>query len=745
MSIKVKVHCERDLYNKNGYRITAFSPLQVYNNLKINQYCCFTVKGSNFPYIDVNKDYEIEIEELSTDFRGTTYKLLSCPSVEQLDVDNLSRNEAFEILMSCTSSEKIANNILDVYPNYIKMALTVGADNINTKPIKGVGEVYNKAYCREITNKYKYFAMLNKYKDYELSVDDCKALYDMFTDIDKIDHEMKENPYKCLITCCNRSFNNADKIIINLRSDLKDSEQRCAYVIYDILDRNEYDNNTRINANEAYKIMRDEYNVPNLLPLVVNVCKNSDIIYYDDINKYLSKMSTWIAENKISDFIKNKIANSNKLDIDYTKYKDVDGFVLTDTQLNCLKNFCDYDISVLAGVAGGGKSATIKNLVKLMDDNGISYCLLSTTGKASRVLAESTGKTAMTIHKKCFQGDIDSDACIIDECSMLSIDVFCMLINAITNKNCKIILVGDCFQLASVNLGKVFFDIIESKIVPTTELTEVFRYKSNGALYVATNVRNGHPFFDDTEMVKYNELNNTYSICDNYKFIESNDSDIIDIVKNEYIKLINKGIKKQDIMILTPMNKGSLGTYALNNIIQAEVNPPLPDEKTLTRKIDGTTITFRVGSIVLNCKNDYHAVSEEAYKNMISDSVLNEEDVADTQIMNGQTGIVREILNDGMIVQFDEELIYISKSKLHNILLSFVETIHKSQGSSCLYTINIISPQHSRMHTRGLEYVADTRCKKATIDIGDMESYEKALSVADNDLRDTWLKELLSK
>ena len=75
-------------------------------------------------------------------------------------------------------------------------------------------------------------------------------------------------------------------------------------------------------------------------------------------------------------------------------------------------------------------------------------------------------------------------------------------------------------------LSKIFEDLIKSGKVPVTMLTEVFRYKSNGSLFVATNVRQGKSFFEDKENVKYQE--GIYSIGSNYKFIEKQDDEVFD-------------------------------------------------------------------------------------------------------------------------------------------------------------------------------------------------------------------------
>lgn len=744
MSIKVKCKIERELFKgDNGYRVLSCSPTQKCE-MKLNNYFSFTICGGNIPYLVIGKEYEVEIELEENAKYPASYKLISCPTVDRLNFKNLTYDEAFEIMMDITSSERIAENILKVYPNFIDIVLTEGKEAIDISKIKGVGSVYLSAYTRNLLEKFKYYAMLKKYSYYKLDTSDIEALYNEFTSNDKIDKAIVDTPYMALINICNKSFSYTDKMISDNRNDLILSEQRLEFAILDILDRNEQDSSTRINGNIMYNYLKEDYGLSSeLLGKVVKVCDNSELIYYNKTTKYLAKMSTWMAENKIADFVKDKLDNSHKLDIDYTKYKNTDGFELTDTQLNCLKNFCEFDVSILSGFSGTGKTNSVKNLVKMAEDNDISYTLLSPTGKASRVLAESTNRKASTIHRRCFQGEIDSDLVVVDEFGMVSLDIMCLLLNSISNPNCKFIFVGDLAQIASINLGKIFDDMIKSNVIPTTNLTEVFRYKSNGSLFVATNARKGNSFFNDTEMVKHK--NNEYIIGENYKFIELNDNEIIDRVKVEYKKLLDKGVKKENILVLSSMNKHELGTRAINRYIQEEVNPPVPKEKILTRKIDGDIIIFRVGSMVINCKNDYKAMTEQAYNKMKESDALNEEDVTDTSIINGQIGTVRNILNDGMIVQFDEELIFISKAKLKNILLAFSISTHKSQGSTTDYTINVISKQHSKMLSRGLLYVADTRNKIACIDIGSIEAYENALRIVDNDLRDTFLLELLQE
>lgn len=1080
----VKALAKKEIFKNGDFRIISCSPITPYpNELKLTSYFNFVIKGSNIPFITIGREYDLEIEEINTDKYGTSYNVIDCPSLNRIDFHNLTREESLEILMDCTSSERIANNILDAIPNYIEKVLTEGEKSIDTSLIKGVGEAYNRAYCRELLSKYKYYSLMKRYKTYALDTTDCKALYDLYTDDATIDKEMNKHPYKCLINDLNRTFSNMDSLILSEHEELRNSEERCTFCILDILQRNEYDGSTRLNGNVMYTIMKKEYNVPELLPMVVDVCKNSDLIYYDEESKDLSIMATYLGECNICEFVNDKLNNSTNLDIDWTKYTEVDGFKLTDEQSNALKNLCDYDISLLLGYSGCvdkdteffngkewkkiseynnedlvlqwnkdgsanlvkplryikapcdkmyhfetkyglnqtlspehrvvyinkktgkleektmqevydrhydvtkktgfdgkfmttfkydgkginltdeeiklmcaiicdgtfyynvtnknvnsyktcrfhikkerkkialrnlfkeadiewrekessadgytdfyiqaprrekefseywyncsqhqlqiicdnliqwdgnidktpngierksfstnvlntanfvqfaytacgyratinvknrigrkkinktngkeyedktleykititkrnlcslsfsddktniveikpedgykycftvpssylvlrrnnhifitgncGKTSSVKGLVALCEDNNLSYTLLAPTGKASMRMSESVHRSASTIHRKVLRdGEINSDVIIVDECSMIDLETFNMLINAITNNNSKIVLVGDNAQLMPVGIGCIFNDIINSNKVPMTMLTEVFRYNSSGSLYVATNVRQGKPFFDNNDPLIKRD-GNVLKVGNNYKFIES--ENIFDDLIKEYMNLINKGVKPSEILCLSPFNVGNEGTYAINNAIQDEINAPKPNENILTRKISNKNIVFRLGDRILNKKNDYNALPLDSYKMIENDElgILTEDTVPLTSIFNGQDGVIRQIDEKKIVAQFDEELIVFNKGKLNNLLLAYCISVHSSQGSEAKYVINVVSNKHSRMLNRNLLYVADTRSKEMQIDIGSSSAYENALLVDGNQERYTWLKELL--
>lgn len=737
MQLEVKAKVIREIYHNDNFYILALSPMKIYDNLEITQYGTFTCKGE-LSMLTVGQEYDLVIEPISNDKYGTCYKVVDVPS---LKVEDLSDDDELEILKTITTNSQ-ADYVHKAYPNFIRLILNGEEDKIDIKNIYNVGETRLKVYKRLINEKFRYYYLMKQTKEYKISMSDCKLLLSKYKTIEECVKKINNTPYFILMEILGRTFENIDKMILDIQPDLKVSKQRCEALIIGVLRRNEVDGSTRLYANDLFYYIKEEYDAKELLPMLKDVAVESDLIYYDEKTKDLSIMSTYLAECKIADFVKSKIQNSKKLDIDYTKYKNIDNFTMSNTQLNALKVFCESNISILAGNSGCGKTAAVKGLVSLMEDNHLTYTLLSPTGKASKVLSESTGRKAYTIHKRCFSGSIDTDVVIVDECGMVSLDVFCMLLSAIQNDNARIVLVGDPAQLSSIGLSKIYDDLIKSNKVPMTMLTEVFRYKSNGSLFVATNIRQGKNFFDD-DFVKHNENTNEYTVSDNYKFIQTDE--VLETVVNEYKKLLQKGIKKENIMVLSPFNVGLFGTYAINNEIQQMINPILPNDKIQSRTVNKTKIVFKEGDLVINTKNDYEAVKADSYYANKDIEGISESDYETTAIVNGQMGIIREVVDKGLIIQFDEEMVYMNRNKLNHLLLGYAISCHKSQGSTIDYSINIVTNAHKNMLSRGLLYVATTRCRKSHIDIGDESAFQYALSVCDNDLRKTWLLDLMTE
>lgn len=378
-----------------------------------------------------------------------------------------------------------------------------------------------------------------------------------------------------------------------------------------------------------------------------------------------------------------------------------------------------------------GKTSSMKSAIKMLEDNHIDYLLLAPTGIASKRLKESTGRPASTIHRALTRGmpkDFDG-VLVIEEASMVSVHLLSLLLAEIGNK-CKILFICDPAQLASISCGNVVQDIIDSNTVPISNLTRVFRYGTSGLATIATDTRNGKlgP-----------RQNNSFT---DYQFIPISDKPIKQIL-DSYQILLDK-YNKDDIMILSPFNKGPAGTVAINKAIQSRYNPN-PDTKAIRKSSSGEEIMFKIGDKVINAHNEYNMPCFLTD----NDGSLVESIDKTISIMNGDIGYVRTIKETDrgiiMAVEFDTGMAQVYGPYMNNLLLGYAISIHKSQGSEAKAVIVITSPMHKRLLSRNLLYVADSRAKEYLIELGDIEAITEGLGRAENQERETWLKELLQQ
>ena len=751
MSFKAKIRITKELFHKDDYYILSAIPTETNRDIKLNKWGGFSLVG-NLGYLTVDSEYEVILREGKATKYGLNYEVVDCPSLAKQELDKLSDEEKFAIMKMATSSDRIAKNVLDSYPNFIDDVVMKSDEEldkiIDLKKIKGVGSVYYKAYKRILRDKFQYFSYIHReeLKPYDLSIDDAKKIFARWSDANVSAKEIVKNPYYALIEICNRSFRKTDSLLKEVRPDLIDSDERCEAVVMDILHRNENDGNSRLNGNTCYQITKEDYDCGDLKNRIVGVCKNSPNIYYYEQTKDLSLFETYMKEVNIASFIKAMNKDCQPLNFDVEKYRTLkNGITQTDEQLQLIRNFKNYRFSICDSPAGSGKSTGAKSIIEVCEDEHLTVTILAPTGCASMRIEETTGHCASTIHLQCLKNrEISTDVLLVDESSMPDLDTWHMLFRCITNPNIRIVLMGDIKQINPIGVGTVYADLVRSKIVPVASFTKVFRFGNSGIAYANSNTREGVDFFNDDEV---KDDNGTLKIMNDWSFIQRDgDDEIADEIIEQYRNLIKKGVKKNDIMVLTAYNVMDCGTYKLNDRIQAEFNPPLKDEKVFERKISGYgTIVFRKGDIVINKKNDYSALPYDSWLQIKeSNGVLSIDEVETTAIYNGQRGIITDINDEVMVIKFDEQLIVFDKLQAYNLLLGRVQTLHSCQGQESPYVICAITESQSRLLNKNLLYVANSRARKKHINIGSVKAYKDALKIDGVEIRNTWLLDLLT-
>lgn len=341
---------------------------------------------------------------------------------------------------------------------------------------------------------------------------------------------------------------------------------------------------------------------------------------------------------------------------------------------------------ILTGGPGTGKTTVVKGLLaayeKLYPNSEVRLC--APTGRASQRMKEATGREACTVHRlleyrpfgdaftcKSETNPIEADFIVIDESSMISIDMAELLFNAI-RPGTTVLLVGDTAQLPSVGPGNVLADIIRSGIAPVTALTRTYR---QGA---------GSPIIENAYRVG-NGISELLS-CPDFQILDCPVEELIPTIRGQYM-LYNNPEDPFSVQILTTTRRDeTCGCNAISRIIQAQVNP-----RTSGGMRYGDT-TYYVGDKIMMTQNNYNL-----------------------GYFNGDIGTITAIAKGEVVVDINEETIRVPRNLLCDMSLAYATTIHKSQGSEYDVVIVVIPAKPASMLQRNILYTAITRARKRVI------------------------------
>jgi exodeoxyribonuclease V alpha subunit len=364
----------------------------------------------------------------------------------------------------------------------------------------------------------------------------------------------------------------------------------------------------------------------------------------------------------------------------------------------------------------------VRTILRIHEAAGKKIILAAPTGRAARRLHESAGLEAKTLHRLLeSQGSgtwgrhrgrpLQGDVFVLDEVSMMDAPLMAQFLSALP-PGARLLLVGDADQLPSVGPGKVLQDAIASGRVPCVKLTEIFRQAASSRIITSAHAMNRGEVPD---LTPHRESD--------FFFLESATPDAI---AETVVALVKTRLPAkygfdpvQEIQVLTPMNRNSLGTRALNQALQGALNPP-SEFKYEIERFGGT---FRVGDKVLQTLNDY-----------------------DKDVFNGDLGVITSMDLDPVRVhvRFDggRDVVY-EPGELDALQAAYAMTIHKSQGSEFPCVIIPVSTQHFVMLERSLIYTAITRARKLVVLVGDPKALRLAVQKQESRKRWTALRELL--
>lgn len=340
--IQKQVFCNGDFY------ILSVVPLKYPEGFQKSKYGTVTLKGC-LGYLNVGNEYDLEVELDKVDKYGVSYTVTSCPTLENMLVDDLTPKDSYNIMCEITTPKQ-AKTLIDTYPDFVSLVLNDKIAEIDTDKLYNIGKKRLDAYIRDLNKKFRYYHLINKLRNYDLTTEDCRKLLKQFPCEKECVSQMQKNPYYCLIDICGRSFLNTDKLLMKLDKENRFSFDRIEYCLLYLLNRNEIDSCTKINANSLVQFVKEID--PELVPKLKQVAIDSYKIYYDDETKDIARMDTYQAECNIAYKIKYLNDNPYNYNIDYKKYQNSESISLTDEQIEFARIVSEKSIGMLNGGAG---------------------------------------------------------------------------------------------------------------------------------------------------------------------------------------------------------------------------------------------------------------------------------------------------------------------------------------------------------------------------------------------------------
>ncbi len=474
------------------------------------------------------------------------------------------------------------------------------------------------------------------------------------------------------------------------------------------------------------ELLREEFDASKV---VIEVKEGKEYVYLTDYYETESEIAATLLSMKARNFDNNfdfnhVIALENELNIEYAPL-----------QREAIAGAIENGVFVLTGGPGTGKTTTVNAILTLLERSMQRVALVAPTGRAAKRMSELCSRSASTIHRllevNFAKGEelkflynenrkLKVDVVVVDEMSMVDIFLFKSLIRALPD-NAKLIMVGDFEQLPSVGPGCILRSILDSNMIPSVSLEEIFRQAQDSLI-----VKNAHRILKG-QMPTFNNKDGDY-----YYIEKAGDG-----AQETVLSLASGRLQKKygydpmtDIQVLCATKVGPVGTVALNPLLQNLLNPPSAEKQ----EIKSGGRIFRLGDKVMQIKNDYNI-----------EYIRKDGSAVGSGIYNGDIGFIEKIdrRRGTITVRVDDRHYSFVPEQLTELELAYAITIHKSQGSEFSAVILPLSEIPKKLCYRNLLYTGVTRAKELLVVVGEMEVLHSMITNAKGSNRCSLLKEYL--
>ena len=708
---------------------------------------CISVKGNmqNLTFGETH-EFTIILDEVDEKW-GASYKINFIRS----DF-NFENEEQIKIFFTSFLSENQIDNLYKQFDKPLK--ILQDGDIESLKKVKGIGE----STAMKILDKYEssldYAQAYVELSKYNLTNDAIKKLCDKYGSPEVLVGVIRNNPYK-LIEVDGYGFKKADNIASNMGMEKDDIKRVIAFIDYVL---NEMGNSgySWIDSRHLVSLIEEnlgyDVNMDTVLE-AVNTLKQLGTVWNEERGKIGAMKFYKLELNIVKELIRLKngsVSIPDNWEVRVKQAEILQGYDYTEEQKNAIESVIKNPVSIIIGKAGTGKTTSVLGAIKALGgDLIISQCALS--GKASARLKEVTGKDSYTIHKLLgydprSEGEsnfvynkdnqLPSDVVILDESSMVGGDAFFWLIQSIQTGS-RFVMIGDVRQLSSIGALNVFYDVVNSGVIPLSEITKIHRQGEKSAIITESHkISDGIQLFEkDFEGVKVlGELQDL--ILD----ITKNRHSIPDKVLEYFIQEIAIVKDVLEVQVISPLNtRGHTSVYSFNKIIQEWYNPENESKAELFHTSKGEKssdgYTFREGDKIMVVVNNYRLVDTKDNK---------------TTLFNGYTGIITKIVDKNIIASFpladtENEVILPVEfwSGKRGVVLGYASTTAKNQGSGYDSVVYAIDNSHYMLLCKEQLYTAITRAKKKMTLVGESIAIINAIKTNETSDKQTFMPLLL--
>jgi exodeoxyribonuclease V alpha subunit len=421
-------------------------------------------------------------------------------------------------------------------------------------------------------------------------------------------------------------------------------------------------------------------------------------------------------------------------------------------------------LSILAGGPGTGKTTTVAKILAVLQDRAagsLRTALAAPTGKAAARLQEAANAAAerlddqdrarlgtlqaSTLHRLLgsrpgartrFWHDRDNrlpyDVVVVDEASMVSLTMMSRLVDAL-RPTCRLVLVGDPDQLASVEVGAVLGDLVERPVgAGTPEATQVKSLADSDLAGLSAHERERALTAGVVRLDRvYRFSEEIQELADAIRGGQADD--VVDVIAKDHacIELVDidpEGPIELDVLRSDVLSAGSALVEAARAGRPDRALAALERHRLLCGHREGPHGVARWGALV----EEWLAEAIPGYGReglwYVGRPLLVTANDYQLRLFNGDSGVVVDVEGHPRAAfRRDGEVTTLPTSRLSDVQTVHAMSVHRSQGSQFDRVTVVLPPADSPLSTRELLYTAVTRAKEHVRIIGTQEALAAAV------------------